>query len=321
MKTALALPAKRDRRWELAAQIGVDQAVVHPHMSDGDAGRRGDTPWEYDALERMQTEFERTGLEVGVIEGGTPLTDTTRLGREGRDEEIERFKEFVRTVGALDIPVICYSWMTHFWWLRTTDTHPIRGGAWTTAYDHERMQRRTRDDVPEITERELWENLERFLQRVIPVAEEAGVRLSMHPDDPPVSRIHGVTRLMRSVEAYERLLDSYPSEANSITFCQGSFAAMGEELPPLIHRFGGDISFVHFRDVRGSSESFVETWQDNGPTDMEACIEAYRDIGFDGPARPDHVPTTAGEKQQTAGYEMNGRLFAIGYMKGLIEAV
>lgn len=320
MKTALALPAQRDHRWDLAAQVGVEQAVVHPHMSDVDNGRRGDTPWEYGALLRLQNAFEQTGLEVGVIEGGTPLTDTTRLGLEGRDEEIDRFNGFVRTMGALDIPVLCYSWMTHFWWLRTTDTHPTRGNAWTTAYDHEQMQRGPPADIPDVTEADLWENLEYFLERVVPVAEEAGVRLSMHPDDPPLSPVLSVPRLMTSVDAYDRLLELYPSKANSITLCQGNFVAMGEDIPSVIQHFGENISFVHFRDVKGTTEKFVEVWQDDGPTDMKACIEAYRDIGFDGPIRPDHVPTMAGEKQEEAGYEMKGRLFAIGYLKGLLEA-
>ncbi|WP_435361715.1 mannonate dehydratase [Haloarchaeobius sp. DFWS5] len=321
MKTALALPAKRDQRWDLAAQAGVDQAVVHPHMSDVDNGRRGDTPWSYDDLQRLQNAYEQTGLRLGVIEGGTPLTDTTRLGLDGRDEELDRFCEFVRTMGALDIPVLCYSWMTHFWWLRTTDTYPTRGDAWTTAYDHDQMQRGPRPDIPDVTEADLWDSLEYFLDRVVPVAEDAGVRLSMHPDDPPLSPIRGVPRIMTSVDAYDRLLDLYPSEANSVNFCQGNFAAMGEDVPAAIRHFGDDISFVHFRDVEGTTEQFVEVWQDDGPTDMHACVEAYRDIGFDGPARPDHVPTMAGEKQDTAGYETKGRLFAIGYMTGLIESV
>lgn len=324
MKTALALPATRDERWEQAAQIGVEEAVVHPHMSDvGDEQdeRRGDTPWTFDDLLRMKNSFEQIGLDVSVIEGGTPLTDTTRLGLDGRDEEIERFCEFVRTMGRLDIPVLCYSWMTYFWWLRTTDTYPTRGGAWTTAYEDEQMQHGPRPDIPEVTEADLWNNLEYFLERVVPVAEKAGVRLSMHPDDPPLSPIRGVPRIMTSVDAYDRMLDLYPSEANSVTFCQGNFVAMNADVPEAIHHFGDDISFVHFRDIDGDAESLVETWQDDGQTDMVKAMEAYRDINFNGPARPDHVPTMTGEKQETAGYEMRGRLFAIGYIRGLIESV
>lgn len=329
MKTALALPATRDERWEQAAQIGVEETVIHPHMSDVDNEqdadeqneRRGDTPWTFDDLLRVKNSFEQIGLDVGVIEGGTPLTDATRLGLDGRDEEIERFCEFVRTMGRLDIPVLCYSWMTHFWWLRTTDTHPTRGGAWTTAYENRQMQQGPRPDIQDITEADLWDTLEYFLERVVPVAEEAGVRLSMHPDDPPLSPIRGVPRIMTSVAAYDRMLDLYPSESNSVTFCQGNFVAMGADVHETIHHFNDDISFVHFRDIEGDAESLVETWQDDGQTDMAEAVQAYHDIDFHGPARPDHVPTMTGEKQETAGYEMHGRLFAIGYMRGLIESV
>lgn len=321
MKTALALPAARDGRWEQAAQIGVETAVVHPHMSDVDNGRRGDTPWVFDDLLRMKSEFEQVGLDVDVIEGGTPLTDTTRLGLDGRDEEIEQFCEFVRTMGRLDIPVLCYSWMTHFWWLRTTDTYPTRGGAKTTAYDHETMQRGPHPEIPDVTEAELWKNLEYFLDRVVPVAEDAGVRLSMHPDDPPLTPIRGVPRIMTSVKAFDHLLDLHPSRANSVNFCQGNFVAMGADVPETVRHFSDDISFVHFRDIDGDATGLVETWQDDGQTDMVETMEAYRDIGFDGPARPDHVPTMTGEEQETAGYEMRGRLFAVGYMRGLIDTV
>ncbi|WP_433627785.1 mannonate dehydratase [Halomicrococcus sp. NG-SE-24] len=321
MKTAVALPAERDERWELAAQIGVEQAVVHPHMSEVDNGRRGDTPWEFDDLLRMKNAFEHVGLDVGVIEGGTPLTDVTRLGLDGRDEEIDRFCEFVRTMGRLDIPVLCYSWMTHFWWLRTSDQYPTRGGARTTAYDHDQMQRGPVPDIGEVTEEELWDTLEYFLERVVPVAEDAGVRLALHPDDPPLSPIRGVGRIITSVEAYDRVMDLYPSEANGINFCQGNFAAMGVDLPDAIRHFGDDIVFVHYRDIEGDAERLVETWHDDGKTDMVAAMEAYRDVGFDGPARPDHVPTTSVESNDTAGYEFRGRLFAIGYMRGLIDSM
>ncbi|MFC6734075.1 mannonate dehydratase [Haladaptatus sp. GCM10025893] len=200
------------------------------------------------------------------------------------------------------------------------DDLPDPRGSWTTAYDHEQMQRGPPVPYDGVTEEDLWENLEYFLERAVPVAEDAGVRLSMHPDDPPLSPVRGMPRIMTSVEAYDRMLDIYPSEANSVNFCQGNFVAMGADIPETIRHFGDDISFVHFRDIKGDAETLVEVWQDDGPTNMHAAMEAYRDIGFDGPARPDHVPTMSGEKNESAGYESKGRLFAIGYMKGLIEA-
>lgn len=301
--------------------MGVEEAVVHPHMSQVENGRRGDTPWEYDSLLRLQTGIENLGMELGVIEGGTPLTDVTRLGLDGREAELDRFCEFVRTMGKLDIPVLCYSWMTHFWWLRTSETTPIRGGAKTTAYDHDRMQRGPLAQVGKVNEDRLWETLEHFLNRVIPVAEEAGVTLALHPDDPPLSPIRGVGRIITSVEAYDRVMELYPSEANGINFCQGNFVAMGADIPEAIRHFGDDIAFVHYRDIEGDAEHLVETWHDDGQTNMVAAMEAYRDIGFEGPARPDHVPTMTSDSNETPGYSFGGRLFAIGYMRGLIDAV
>jgi mannonate dehydratase len=171
------------------------------------------------------------------------------------------------------------------------------------------------------TAEELWENLRYFLERVVPVAEEVDVRLALHPDDPPRSEVRGMPRIVDSVENYDRVLDIYDSEYNGVTFCQGNFAAMGVDIPETIRHFGDRINFVHFRDVEGDADGFVETWHDAGPTDMRAAMEAYADIGFDGPARPDHVPTMVGESNENPGYHTKGRLFAIGYMRGLLESV
>jgi mannonate dehydratase len=97
---------------------------------------------------------------------------------------------------------------------------------------------------------------------------------------------------------------------------------MNADIPAVVEEFGDRTHFVHFRDVEGTADSFVETWHDEGPTDMQAAIDAYQDIGFDGPIRPDHVPRMVGEDDRDAamaGYTDMGRLFAIGYIKGLLE--
>lgn len=283
--------------------------------------RRGGIPRDFDGLLRMKNSFENAGFEIPVLESDLELTDTTRLGRPGRDEEIERFCDALRNVGAVGIPVLCYSWMSHFWWLRNSDRIPLRGDSFTTGYDHEEMQRGPEPDAASVSEEKLWENLEYFLERVVPVAEEVDVKLALHPDDPPLSPVRGVNRIIRSVEAYERVLELYPSTHNGLTFCQGNFAAMGADIPAAINKFQDHIHFVHFRDVKGTADNFIEAWHDEGPTDMLEAMRAYRDIGYDGAMRPDHVPTMVGEGDGTPGYEMKGRLFAIGYMKGLLEQV
>lgn len=172
-------------------------------------------------------------------------------------------------------------------------------------------------------EEKLWETLDYFLKAVVPVAEEANVQLAMHPDDPPLSPVRGLGRIMRSVENYQRLLDMYPSPMNGIALCQGNFTLMTDDLPSVIRHFGRQkkIFFVHFRDVRGTVEKFVETFHDEGKTNMLECMRAYRDIGFEGVLRPDHVLTMEGDSNEHAGYSSIGRLFAIGYVKGLREAV
>ncbi len=128
---------------------------------------------------------------------------------------------------------------------------------------------------------------------------------------------------MRSVENFQRLLDLVPSPMNGITLCQGNFTLMTHDLPGVIHDFGrqSKIFFVHFRDVIGTPEKFVETWHDAGQTDMLACMRAYRDIEFEGVLRPDHVPTVEGDSNEQAGYSSFGRLYAIGYIRGLRQAV
>jgi mannonate dehydratase len=157
----------------------------------------------------------------------------------------------------------------------------------------------------------------------VPAAEEAGMVMAMHPDDPPLSPLHGVGRIMSSVANYQRMVDLVPSKANGICLCQGNFTLMTEDLPSAIRHFGkqGKIHFVHFRDVIGDVTNFQEAWHDAGKTDMRACLEAYRDIGFEGVLRPDHVPTVEGDSNDNAGYSSFGRLYAIGYIRGLREAV
>src|SRR5438128_1853256 len=199
---------------------------------------------------------------------------------------------------------------------------PSRGGSVVTSFDYAQVTDELTEQGP-ISEDELWVNLDYFLDKVLPVAEQWNVKLAMHPDDPPLSPIRGVGRIMRSVENFQRLLDLVPSPVNGITLCQGNFTLMTDDLPSVIRHFGrqGKIFFLHFRDVRGTPEKFEETWHDAGQTDMLACMKAYRDIGFEGVLRPDHVPTVEGDSNENAGYSSFGRLYAIGYIRGLRQAV
>ena len=314
------LPPTPSPLWKLAKQAGVDWAVGG--LPFGEPFNGPDAPWDYLPLLRMKQRYENGGFNLAVVEARPPLNKAKR-GLPGRDEEIATVCILIENMGKLGIPVWCYEWMTDFNWLRTSTNTPSRGGSVVTGYDNALMQDAPPTENGPISEDKLWETLEYFLRQVLPVAEKAGVKLAMHPDDPPLSPIRGVGRIMRSVENFQRLLDIVPSPMNGITLCQGNFTLMTDDLPDVIRHFGkqGKIFFVHFRDVRGTPEKFEETWHDAGKTDMLACLQAYKDIGFNGVLRPDHVPTVEGDSNENAGYSSFGRLYAIGYIRGLRQAV
>lgn len=306
--------------WQLAKQAGVDEVVGGLPFDDPSNGP--DTPWDYWPLLRLKQRYADAGFNLAVIEARPPLNQAKR-GLPGRDEEIDAVCLLLENMGRLGIPVWCYEWMCDFNWLRTSHNTPSRGGSIVTSYDHALLAQAPPTKLGPISEDQLWENLAYFLRRVLPIAEKWQVRLAMHPDDPPLSPIRGVGRIMRSVENFQRLLDLVPSPMNGITLCQGNFTLMTDDLPGMIRQFGRQekIFFVHFRDVQGTPEQFQETWHDAGQTDMLACMQAYRDIGFNGVLRPDHVPTVAGDSNEQAGYSSFGRLYAIGYIRGLQQAV
>lgn len=312
------LASQPDVLWKLCRQAGVQHAVGRLDAESGATER----PWELAPLQRLQQRFEAAGFALSVIESSPPM-QKIRLGLPGRDDEIEWFNTLLRNMGTLGIPVLCYNFMAVFGWLRTHTTIPGRGGSLVTGYRHDAMRDAPLTEYGEVSEARLWENFEYFLERVLPVAEAAHVKLALHPDDPPLSPIRGIGRIMRSVEAFQRVLDIAPSDCNGLTLCQGNFTLMTDDLPAVIRRFGeqGKIFFVHFRDVRGTPDNFVETFHEEGQTDMMACMRAYRDIGFEGVLRPDHVPTMEGDSNDMPCYSSIGRLFAIGYIKGLREAV
>lgn len=319
----ILLEPRPDPFWKVLRQVGVEHAVgVLPRRFFDWREASSDLPWEYLPLALYKEQVEQAGLALSVIEDNPPM-DSIRLGKPGREEELEHFCTLLRSMGKLSIPVLCYNWMPVLGWLRTSVAAPGRGGAQVAAYDHRLLAGAGDTHEGPVAEEALWENLDFFLRRVLPVAEEAGVKLAMHPDDPPLSPIRSIGRIMRSVEAFERLVELLPSEANGITLCQGNFTLMTDDVPAAIRRFGeqGKIFFVHFRDVRGEPSSFVETFHDEGQTDMLACMRAYRDIGFDGVLRTDHTPTLEGDAAAFAGYSNQGRLYAIGYVTGLREAV
>ena len=309
--------------WTMVKQCGINHVVGAMDFSRGTENLDPeDLPWGYNSLAGVKKNYQDSGFELAVIESRPPL-NKAKLGLPGRDEEIDSVCQLIRNMGRLEIPVWCYEWMPVFNWLRTSQDIPSRGGALVTGYDHQQMPKQADTEYGTVTEEQLWDHLKYFLGCVVPVAEEAHVKLAMHPDDPPISPIRGLGRIMRSIENFQRLVDLVPSPVNGITMCQGNFTLMTDDLPSVIRNFGQQdkIFFVHFRDVEGTPEKFQETFHDNGKTDMAACMQAYRDINFEGVLRPDHVPTMEGDDNDHPGYSSIGRLFAVGYIKGLREVV
>ncbi|MFZ0216294.1 MAG: mannonate dehydratase [Candidatus Dormiibacterota bacterium] len=321
VRMAEMLPPQPSNLWALSRQAGVTDAVSN--TTNSPFAERDEKPWDLMPLLRLRNRFTEDGLNLTVMEGAGPDLRRAKLGLPGRDEEIEDYRAMLRSLGKLGIGVVCWNWMAQFGWLRSTVGVRTRGGALVTAYDDRDLQDVPLTEAGEVPEEHLWDTLTYFMKAVVPVAEEAGVKLALHPDDPPLPKIRGVARIIRSPENMRRAIELVPSACNGITYCQGNFAAMDADIPQTIREFAGrdQIHFVHFRDIRGSARKFEETFHDDGKTNMLEAMRTYFEAGFDGPMRPDHVPTMEGEPNDRPSYGVMGRLFALGYMKGLMEAV
>ena len=309
-------------RMRYMAQMGATHVVTS--LPGGGRNRNGDV-WTFERTLAQRKEVESYGLKLSVYEG-IPVPQRVKLGEEGRDEDIENYCESIRNMGKAGIPILCYNWMVGFGWLRTDFTTPARGGAVVTTYRHEDFERGGLTPLGNVPEDQLWDSLDYFLKAVVPVAEEAGVKLAMHPDDPPRSPVRGIGRIMTSPENFQRMLDLVDSPANGLTYCQGCFTEMNIDNPTWIRRFAeqGRLHFAHYRNINkgGTADNFSETFHDEeGEADMYEAMKTYIDVGFTGPMRPDHAPTMEGEGNDHPGYALQGRLMAVGYMKGLMEAI
>jgi mannonate dehydratase len=283
-----------------------------------------DLPDDLDELKAIRAIYERHDLPWKVAESG-PAIDRIVMGKEGASEQTERYKRIVGKLGKIGVEVVAYNFMPQV----SEDAMVIR-----TAFDATTRGARTsgfrladvtaatmpHNEAPIARER-MWDNLEKFVRAVVPAAEAAGVRLAMHPDDPPLSPLCGLERIMDRQESFDRLLAISSSPANALTFCIGCFAEMGADIVALIERYRGRIPYVHVRDISGTATDFIETFPDNGQTDLIAIFRKLHEIGFDGYIRSDHSPQLATDDSEAPeGYNMQGHIFAIGYLRGLDRA-
>jgi mannonate dehydratase len=303
--------------------------------------------WPLDRISALRDDVESHSLALSVIES-IPVHEDIKLGRSTRDQLIDNYCESVRSMGRVGVPVLCYNFMPVFDWVRTDLARTLDDGSTALSYDDDALARidlsdgtvdlpgwATRYTAAElgallnayrsVSEEMLWENFAYFLERVVPVAAESGVRMALHPDDPPWS-IFGLPRIITGGAALERVVSIVDESANGITFCTGSLAAdPNNDLLEIVRCIGakGRIHFAHCRNIRRTGgRSFHETPHPSafGDVDMRAVLAALRDSGFSGPIRSDHGRMIWDENGQP-GYGLNDRALGAAYLYGLWEGL
>lgn len=298
-------------------------------------GRAGDPEklWTYEELSALKRDINAAGLELAAIENFDPAHwhDVLLDGPQKR-RQLDNVKTIVRNAGRAGIPVIGYNFSIAGVAARVkgpfarggaesvgmdgADDTPIPNGmAWNMVYDPAAPP----GTVPPATHEQLWGRLKEFLDAVIPVAEEAGVTLAAHPDDPPTPRLRGQPRLVYQPHLYQRLLDLKPSPRNALEFCLGSIAEMTEgDVYEATEQYSrqGKLAYVHFRNVAGKVPHYRETFVDDGDVDMMRVLRILARNGYQGVLIPDHTPRMACAAPWHA-----GMAYALGFMRAAIKAV
>ncbi len=259
----------------------------------------GDTP--RDMIRTTQARFAKFGIRIFSGVHYAYRSQRVQLGKPGRDQDIETYRAFLRNLGKLEIPVSSY------------DFHP--GNTYTTSMVQHRGYTSREFDLNDFRtkvekrmfEREysaddIWANYTYLVKAILPVAEEAKVKLALHPDDPPLAKMNGVAKLFTHYDGYHRAEQiSGGSRYWGLTFCVGTWSEggdkMGRNVFEMIRDFGGrgKLFEVHFRNVTSPLPHFVETFPDDGYMDMYQVMKTLREVRFDGAVEPDHVPQLAGD--------------------------
>jgi mannonate dehydratase len=310
MKIALLAPTEpAENKIRFIRQMGVDHVVLWTDPRQAGYGY-------YSSRREL---YEAEGLKVSAFgNAGVHNQADIVLNLPGRDAKIEEYKNHLRNLGKAGIPYTTYAHMANNVW--STAPEFTRGGAPSRAFNLEKAETGKLTHGRRYTEDEIWENFEHFIKAVAPVAEEANVKIGIHPDDPPIPELGGVPRcIFSSFEGYRRALDMAESPNVGICLCVGCWleggSGMGRDVIETIRYFGkrNKIFKVHFRNVNQPLPHFVETFIDDGYGDMYGILKALKDVEFDGILYPDHIPEMI--------YPGTGTAFTVGYMKAMVDRV
>jgi len=320
MYLCLGLIEFSDETLAFAAQLGVNHVKICGGHLMGPT-QQGVLP--ADELHRLIEKLQRFGISLAVVllpQGRGTQYWNARLGRPERDQEIDDVCESILLIGSLGVPVVEWTWSIPDVWGSIPGPNDWgRGGASVRRFDYDLVKDVPANPGEAVEADEMWERLQYFLERIVPAAEQAGVRLALHPHDPPTPYLRGEARILGSFEGMKRLVELVPSEVNGLNFCQGTVTEMGIDVIGAIRYFGerDKLNHVHFRNVKGAVPRFDESFVDDGDTDMLAAMRAYHEVGYRFAMMPDHTPGIAGDTP----YGHRGRAYAIGYMRGLMQAV
>ncbi|MDR3314602.1 MAG: mannonate dehydratase [Oscillospiraceae bacterium] len=321
---------------------------VVPALHDLPAGE----PWPLERVLALKAEIEAAGLTMECIES-VNVHEDIKLGLPSAATYIENYKTSIRNLAAAGVQVICYNFMPVFDWTRTDLAMPLPDGSTCLSYDGRQVEGKLPEDmfreidarsngyampgwephrIPEIrelfekyqgiTEEALRENLKRFLLAILPTCEACGVKMAIHPDDPPWP-IFGLPRIIKNIEDLRWLLSVSDSPSNGLTFCTGSLgASLGNDLPAMIRETGHRIYFAHLRNVCVREQWFNETahLSGEGSLNMAAIVQALQSAGFNGYVRPDHGRMLWGEVARP-GYGLFDRALGAAYLNGLFEGL
>ncbi|MDE2183083.1 MAG: mannonate dehydratase [Alphaproteobacteria bacterium] len=302
--------------------------------------------WPPAAIRALKDKIESQGLKFEVVES-VPVHEDIKLGRATRDALVANFCETLGNLGDCGLKVVCYNFMPVFDWTRTILSLKLDDGSSTLAFDAEEVSKidpQRGINLPgwdasykpeelkvllaeyrEIGEAQLWQNLEYFLRRVVPAAEEAGIKLAIHPDDPP-RPIFGLPRIVKNAEDIRRLLAIVDRPANGLTLCAGSLGAdLHNNIVAMVREFSGRgrVHFAHIRNVKVDEKgNFFETAHKSecGSLDIGAIVKAYYDTDYEGYVRSDHGRMIWGESGRP-GYGLYDRALGAVYINGLWEGI